>query len=104
VRVLKQCDYCGQAIGRDDLHVSLDVVGKVPRDDSRTFSWRPMNGSLGHFHTADGAGGEPSCFDRIYSAIALAQSVGPTLETIEVASGQWAAAQRRKFQRPEDGA
>lgn len=93
---IQLCDYCGQRIEDDDLSVQISAVGTAFDPDRMTE--RHEYCYLGHYHSTP-AGGERSCYGRMLDAIFLMHETGPSLETIETASSQWVAAQRRKFRK-----
>ncbi len=91
------CDYCGNRIYAPH-YVTVTARGKEP-DPRRLLDGKYLDETLGHFHTEPGAEGEQSCYERVWTAIELAISLGPTLESIKTATPQWVGAQRRRMRR-----
>lgn len=97
--VIHVCDYCGRNI-TDGAYLEVTKRGWQP--DHRGELRHVIGESFGHYHSRPPAHGEPSCWRRIVDAIELTESLGPTLETIETATGQAIAAKRRKHRKPDE--
>lgn len=97
--VVYVCNYCGQNI-TDDAYMEMRKQGSQP--DRRGELRYHGAASFGHYHSRPLTHGEPSCWARIVDAVELVESLGPTLETIETATGQAIAAKRRKHHKPDE--
>ena len=97
--VYVSCDYCGAPVEDGDLSIEITATGYIVLTDCGASSWG--RDPIGHYHSEPQAG-QPSCYRRMLDAIDLTHDAGPSLETIETATPQWVAAQRRKFREPGD--
>lgn len=80
--VFHLCDYCARPIEPDEPEIEVSYRGRV--DDPGWFSGqRPVNGTVGHYHSRPRAEGEPSCADRVFDAIKLVHEHGSLLEPLE---------------------
>ena len=83
------CNYCGLVIGDNDLSANVSTIGRFPSGGSLRHSLERWEA---HYHTnsADGT----SCFDRVYGAVDLVEQMGPSLESIPVATDEEIASLR----------